>query len=504
MSGEELAEFEDFYAPSGPTRCPIPAGSCSEQRSDGTPRSDSRLGEFHAYECQPCHNPERAGAERIVEYASGGTFRVAVEGLPVNVTFEDWTQGRTVPSLGTNAGAPELPFQSWRRFKEAFAPELVARAVAASEIPVSRCLDPFGGSGTTALACQFLGIHPTIVEVNPFLADLIEAKLTAYDTDALARDLGSVLRRAARQDIDRHHTLRGVPATFIEPGVKQHWIFDRVVADRVSALLEAIERLNDEAHRRLFRVLLGGVLIEVSNVVVSGKGRRYRRGWERRPHDPRKVDEQFCDAVQRAIPEIHRYARRACPSYELRRGDCRTILNESIPCELAVFSPPYPNSFDYTDVYNIELWTLGYLTDSRTNQALRLSTLCSHVQLGRAFPTPPSGSTTLTDTLERLEARRAGLWDHRIPAMVGGYFSDIMAVLTRAHRSLARRGSVWMVVGDSRYADVQVRTAEIISELASHADWRLDTVEPCRSMRASAQQGGRPELSETLIVLTKS
>ena len=97
------------------------------------------------------------------------------------VNFESWTNGRTVPSLGTNAGAPALPFQRWRHFKEAFAPEIVEEAIRSSSIPVESCLDPFGGSGTTALACQFLGVRPVTMEVNPYLADLIEAKLTGYD-----------------------------------------------------------------------------------------------------------------------------------------------------------------------------------------------------------------------------------------------------------------------------------------------------------------------------------
>ena len=76
----------------------------------------------------------------------------------MQATFDEWTQSRTVSSLGTNSGAPALPFQGWKHIKEAFAPELVARAISESHIPVRRCLDPFGGSGTTALACQFLGI----------------------------------------------------------------------------------------------------------------------------------------------------------------------------------------------------------------------------------------------------------------------------------------------------------------------------------------------------------
>ena len=87
--------------------------------------------------------------------------------------------------------------------------------------------------------------------------------------------------------------------------------------------------------------------------------------------------------------------------------------------------------------------------------------------------------------------------------MVGGYFADIMKVLGLLRGSIAPSGSVWMVVGDSCYADVQVETAGIIAQLAPRVGWQVKTVEPCRSMRASAQQGGRFELAETLIVLSK-
>ena len=92
--------------------------------------------------------------------------------------------------MGTNSGAPTLPFQNWRHFKEAYTPELVARAIKENPVAVEMCLDPFGGSGTTAIASQFLGVEPVTIEVNPYLADLIQVKLTSYDTDALARDLG--------------------------------------------------------------------------------------------------------------------------------------------------------------------------------------------------------------------------------------------------------------------------------------------------------------------------
>lgn len=420
-------------------------------------------------------------------------------------TFSAWTQSRAVQSLGTNSGAPVLAFQEWRHFKEAFTPELVARAIRESPIHVRRCLDPFGGSGTTALACQFLGVEPVTVEVNPYLADLIEAKLVSYDPDALLRDFGRVLRSAVRRR--PHAALNlpdGAPPTLVEPGVRGRWVFDSVVAQRLGAMVASISQLEFESHRRFFRVLLGSILIEVSNVVVNGKGRRYRRRWEERRRDATQVETQFSTLVRRAVSDIHRFAHRRRLSFEVVRGDARTMIRPLKQCEVAVFSPPYPNSFDYTDVYNLELWALGYLADGAANKTLRRATLSSHVQIDRHYAPAPEGSECLDKSLKKLRRAKSLLWDHRIPDMVGAYFHDLLKVLNDLHSVLAPKGTAWLVVGDSRYANIPVPTAAILAELAPQAGFRMRSVEPFRSMRSSAQQGGRAELDETLIVLTRS
>ena len=88
--------------------------------------------------------------------------------------------------------------------------------------------------------------------------------------------------------------------------------------------------------------------------------------------------------------------------------------------------------------------------------------------------------------------------------MVGGYFADLLRVIGRVQRRLNAGGSTWLVVGDSRYAGIRISTADIVAELAMASGWRLKQIEPFRSMRSSAQQGGRPELSETLIVIEAS
>lgn len=205
-----------------------------------------------------------------------------MSGVATVASFKDWTRGRILPSLGTNDGANPIAFQSWHRFKEAFPPELIERAVTSSEIAVERCLDPFGGSGTTALACQMLGISSHTVEINPFLADVIRSKLHRYDVDQLIGDLAVVRRRARLKSVDPLDYFRHVPPSFIEKMQSERWIFDSGVASRLASILDSVSHLTSDANKRFFRVILGGMLTEVSNVVVSGKGRRYRQGWQTR------------------------------------------------------------------------------------------------------------------------------------------------------------------------------------------------------------------------------
>lgn len=415
------------------------------------------------------------------------------------VDFDDWTGRRDLATIGTNAGSTVLPFQGWRRFKEAFAPELIERAYLETG-DVKHIVDPFGGSGTTSLAAQFLGAHPTTIEVNPFLADLIEAKVSRYDIDRLVFSYARVMECARDANVSPEPFFANAPPTFLEPGVDDRFLFSRAVASRLCAYREAIEALEDRPSKRLMRVLLASVAVPVSNANISGKGRRYRTNWRERMAAPSMVDELFDQGVLSAIFDLRRYESRRCRSYTLHRGDSRTLVNDVEPFDLSIFSPPYPNSFDYTDVYNIELWALGYLNGSDDNRALRSATLRSHVQVARDFSAARKRGPIIEETVEALHHHRAKLWNRHIPDMVGAYFDDMSRILEGLRSNIRDGGRVYMVVGDSRYAGVDVPVAAALAAEASDLGYKLLSSEPFRSMRASPQQGGRAELAESLVV----
>ena len=425
--------------------------------------------------------------------------------LEPTVTFEDWLQRRRPQHLSTNAGAELVAFQTWRNFKEAFAPELIGRAYeetsAALGRPVRTCIDPFGGSGTTALSCQFLGVSPVTIEVNPYLSDLIEAKLSSYDIDSLIKDFRHVIEGGRDRAVKS--PFPGAPATFVEPGVNDRFVFHRAIAESLARLRQRIDTIHEPANQRLLRVLLGSIALSVSNVLVSGKGRRYRRNWKQRPADSNGVSRCFEEAFVQAVYEIRRYQDRATRAYQVLRGDARLLIPTRRKFDLAVFSPPYPNSFDYTDVYNVELWVCGYLRDQDDNRKLRLSTLCSHVQIKHDFNASGVSTPTLSTVFARLDNVRSKLWHRHIPDMVSAYFADMALILDRLKRCMRSGGRVYIVVGDSQYRGIGVPVSQIVTELAVDREFKVIDDEPFRSMRASPQEGGRQELLETLLTLSR-
>jgi hypothetical protein len=422
-------------------------------------------------------------------------------------SYENWVSRRAPDNLSTNAGAPIIAFQGWRQLKEAFAPELVEIAISETAACLGRsvktCLDPFGGSGTTALTCQFLGVLPTTIEVNPFLADLIAAKLGQYNFELLPTLLRRITDGRVRTKFSRG-SFPGAAATFVEPGCNGRFIFPKDVAERLSTFLKRIDSVDDLSSQRLFRVMLASTAISVSNVVVSGKGRRYRRNWESALSSAEDVDDAFIKNSIRAIYDLRRFRNRAENKSKLMRGDARVLISKSKRVDLAIFSPPYPNSFDYTDVYNVELWAGGYLRSAKDNRDLRMKTIRSHVQIARDFTSRELKSKALEKTIRKLRAARDDLWNKHIPDMIAAYFGDMNTIFTGLHDRIVAGGRIYAVFGDSRYAGIDVPVAKIVTEILLELGYRIERSVPFRSMRASPQQGGMRELPETLIVATRA
>lgn len=411
-----------------------------------------------------------------------------------------WLGSSQPTYLGTNHSSITPPIADWYRFKEAFTPEVVRRAIVSNPIPVERCFDPFGGAGTTALTCQMMGVQSYSIEVNPFLADLIKAKTHNYNLQTLKSAVVCFLDRIENSKIEESPQV--YPPTFIQPGKNGRWIFDSEVAAVLNKAKAAVNAEPNEDTRKLLRVAVGSILSSVSNVVINGKGRRYRQNWQSRNVSAEAVHQEIATRLAKIVLDIENFSDRHHATASVVNDDARHATNGIPRFDLSIFSPPYPNSFDYTDVYNLELWMLGYLSSKEDNFLLRRRTLSSHVQVGRAFLAAPTGSPKLENTLEEFKRAQGQLWHPRLGDMIGSYFQELLQILKVMRDKKSAGGHIWIVVGNSKYAGIEVASADILAELANRIGYEIIEKSNTRDMRTSPQQGGQKSLAENLLIIS--
>src|SRR5258708_14232860 len=258
----------------------------------------------------------------------------------------------------------------------------------------------------------------------------------------------------------------------------------------------------------MVKLCLLGAANDVGNAVNDGKALRYRSDWEEQSYSAADFIAAFevrvADIAEDLVlaPDVGSRA-------TIRLGDAR----RKAPAEgfkLCVTSPPYLNSFDYTDVYRPELFLGGWVTDMAGLRRLRLRTIRSRGQVKRNDPKTDGFGAQYTESVKRLGRRKSGLWNARIPLMVQAYFEDMKVVLTNLRKAAAPNASTWMVVSTSAYAGVEIPVDLILADIGSTCGWYLREVSVIRYLGqvagqqwkklASQDSENLPHLRESLII----
>jgi hypothetical protein len=403
----------------------------------------------------------------------------------------------------------DLPRHRWYFFKEAFSPYLVEKAIEDKGCNTDDLIvDPFCGSGTVPLTSSLKGHKAIGVEVNPFLAFVSRAKLIQVASESLYRSLSAVMRAAKkgrRSDLETF-------STFSEDGGESKWLFNQPV-------LRAFEGGWRESYmlyapvKNLIRLALIGAAMDSCNAITDGKCLRYREKWKQLKLGKDEFLASFENRVKN-IAEDLKVNPNGHDTGKVILGDSRKVLDESLPnrFKLCVTSPPYLNSFDYTDVYRPELFLGKFVKTQEQLYNLRFGTMRSHVQVKWELPTVDAFGTRYQESVEQIRQRSDLLWNKRIPQMIQAYFEDMRKILIALKRKAADDAKVWIVVSTSAYAGVEVPVDLIIADIGSQTGWFLQEVGVIRYLRSSGQHwkklsipsAQKPKLRESVVILSAS
>jgi hypothetical protein len=372
------------------------------------------------------------------------------------------------PDFGPNI---YLPRHRWYRFKEGFSAGLVQEFITSNFVGEEPkiLLDPFLGSGTTALEGAQLGHRVDGIEINPFMAFMANVKTRDYSN---AKNIES----AALQCFKSGHRDKSFAlpndTTLVERKKLKKWILNKGVARRFEQLRTGIAKVESKLIRDLLLLALISSIEDVANAKKDGKCWRYKKNWEMLGYDGVALDDAFAARVIEYIEDIL-----TCPRLEgiasIVTADSRKYkgYHYGTPFYDGILtSPPYLNSFDYTDIYRPELFLLSEARSSRELRFLRHSTLRSHVQV--AWKESPSLRIPLLQrTIKEIDS--AGLWNTRIPQMINAYFVDLDHVVMRCATRLKKGAVVGFVVADSAYCGVVIPVGAILRRILQQRGFAL-------------------------------
>lgn len=401
------------------------------------------------------------------------------------------------------------PFHRWYPFVEGYSREFIRSIIDEMGKDSLVCLEPFSGSGTTALELQNSGIECYSFEVNPLMYLIARVKLEKnYTVDDLSRWYEYICDE--RQNISISEPKSDFK-TLYENGNAKKWNYDTKVSIAIKKLEVAINSISNEKYKELFKVALASILLEVSNLYRNGKCLSYKKNWKNKKIYEQevfntfdnKVINELMDDVKNKLISTTVNNKENLFNIDSRVGIEEKIADNSI--DLVITSPPYLNSRDYTDTYMLELKTLGFTKNSDEIKALREKTLRSHVQIKWTDETNVENKL-LQKTLEALTdgAKSETMWNDSILDMVRLYFVDMQMIFEVIYKKLKFGGRIYFNVSNSAYFNVLINTLEICASIAENIGYKVIEIRKARNLKTSPQQKEAiGELLEGVIVLEK-
>jgi hypothetical protein len=160
--------------------------------------------------------------------------------------------------------------------------------------------------------------------------------------------------------------------------------------------------------------------------------------------------------------------------------------------DLAIFSPPYPNNIDYTEVYKLEAWFLGLIASKGEFSAQRRRTIRSHGSLtwgdSYAYEDSPM-SDDMADLLEPLLSAVPvnGRYERSRRQVISGYADDMFVVLKHLYSALRPGGDLVFAVGNSLHGHdgdrFVIASDLVLASIASMVGFEIRRIEVARYPR---------------------
>ena len=435
---------------------------------------------------------------------------------------------------------------SWLKYKEGFSADLVNTILDdMGALPGDLIMDPFMGSGTTALVCQMRGINSVGFDIMPISAVSIKAKANVmrYDTKEIESLISDFQALAMPTDYNGSTPYVTITDTAY-PEFNEKFI-------QYATEWIAVTDYSDEA-KNLFKLCMVNSLERCSYTWKSGQ----YLSWDSRSQKVQRANEERAAAGKKLLPEqqvrevIENIQDAVVNELGHVLSDIRMIqaqgLSEtsatidfrqnSVLFELptmsdnclkgVITSPPYCNRYDYTRTYALELVYLGLgekaikqmrqdllscTVESRPKIEVLRDFYCKIGCLSRfeKILSDINSNAAFQEIRKALEQRKqAGeLNNNGVIRMVEGYFTELAFIYAELFRICKPGATVAFVNDNVRYGGEVIPVDYLSTSFAEQFGFVPEKVYCLKQQKGNSSQQmakyGRVALRKSITIWKK-
>ena len=379
----------------------------------------------------------------------------------------------------------------WLRLTPAYSVKVVEEIMGRYPDPVS-VLDPFCGTGTTALCAVNRGNSATTIDINPFLVWLAGAKTAAYSPSTLA-----TTERAAIEAIHAARSRAVAPAPCPPIHNVERW-WNPSNLEHLRYLMAAISEASRHSKQAtdLLHVAFCRTLIKMSNARFNHQSMSF--------HHDEDIQLALIDDVGSIFLEDVRYIidtaeRNPVGHASIAHGDAidlTAVVDKKF--DVVITSPPYANRMSYIRELRPYMYWLGYLTNGRDAGELDWNAIGGTwgVATSRLAQWAPCGDWWVPEELGSVISAISnanGTNGKLLSSYVGKYFDDISRHFSELRNVLSRGADVHYVIGNSSFYSVLVPTEQIYAAIMDQYGFQKINVHTIR------KRNSKKELLEFIV-----
>lgn len=366
------------------------------------------------------------------------------DNIPVN---SDW--------CFNNVRSTEQWTHGYHRYPAKFLPNLVKKLIEEYTKEEDTIADMFAGCGTTLVEAKVHGRKSIGVDISPVAELITKAKTSPIDPQKIIYRYKIIISKL--QDFDE--------AKFKQINFHKridYWFNDNHKY-KIAFLYDIILATRNERVRDFFLVTLSHILKNCSRWLQSSTKPQV---------DPSKISTDpflsFKLHAKKMIKGNESFFNQLAESKYLDTScvinleDARNTSMRDCSIDAIITSPPYVTSYEYADIHQLTAYWYEYISDLKKFRKNFIGTFHSLNKVTNCKSTLAQG---IVDKL--LEN------NNRTAQEVANYFNDMHNVAIEMKRVLKIDGYVCLVIGNTTFKGVKVKSAEVFAEILLSLNFKI-------------------------------